>query len=124
MAILKIGWDLFAGSTQAGTDSGIPAVLTCETAQKGKHYVQVQRLSDNQYWDWVAAGWQAGAPTDAENGVFFGSVSQRNIHPSIRRLSMRLPKELLDGVTAAGLKIWVYPDGGSATTYIQMNYLP
>jgi len=124
MATLKVGYDVFAGTSQAGVDAGIPGVIQAETAVKGKHKLQVQRLSDSWYWNNTSGAFQAGNPAEADELDFEGSVSDREIHPAIRRLKMRLPKELLDDVTSAGLKVWVYPTGGSPTTYIEMNYLP
>lgn len=121
---LKLGWDLFAGASQAGTDSGVKGCLVAEVPVAGKYYVQVQRLSDDEYWDFVAEVWQAGAPTDSENSAFVGSVGYSGTGPAVRRLSMRLPAEMWAGVTSAGLKIWAYEDGGSATSYISMNFLP
>jgi len=121
---LKIGWDLFAGSSQAGTDSSVAGLLVAEVPQAGKYYIQVQRLSDDNYWDFVAEGWQAGAPTDAENLEFPGSVGYSGSGPAIRRLSARLPEEMWVDAASTGVKIWVYEDGGSATSYIEMNFLP
>lgn len=121
---LKIGWDLFAGSSQAGTDSSVAGLLVAEVPLAGKYYIQVQRKSDDYYWDFVAEVWQAGAPTDAENWVFPGSVGYSGTGPAIRRLSARLPEEMWVAAASTGVKIWVYEDGGSPTSYIEMNFLP
>lgn len=121
---LKIGWDLFAGSSQAGTDSSVAGLLVAEVPQAGKYYIKVQRLSDDEYWDFTAGAWQAGDTVDAENWEFPGSLGYSGTGPAIRRLSARLPEEMWAGVTSAGCKIWVYEDGGSATSYIEMNFLP
>lgn len=121
---LKIGWNLFAGASQAGTDSGVKGDLVAEVPLAGAYYIQVQRLSDDNYWDFAAEGWQAGAPTDSENLVFPGSVGYSGTGPAIRRLAAKLPDEMWAGVTTAGVKIWVYESGGSATSYIEMNFLP
>ena len=124
MANLKIGYNIFEGSSQAGTDSSVPGTLIAETSQKGKHKVRVQRLSDNQYWDWVAEAWQVAATVEAEDGDFVGSFtdSGRATYAAVRRLSMRLPQDVLDGLTAAGVKIWVYKTGDTPSEYIQMAF--
>jgi len=124
MANLKIGYDIFAGSSQAGTDSSVPGNLIAETSQKGKHKVKVQRLSDNQYWDWVAEAWQAGLTAEGEDGDFEGSYpdSGRGTYAAVRRLAMKLPQDILDGLTAAGVKIWVYKTGDAPSEYIQMAF--
>jgi hypothetical protein len=126
MSTLKVGYDVFAGASQAGTDSGVPGLLTAETAKKGKHKVRIQRLSDNWYWNNTSGAFQAGATAEADELDFEGSYSAsgRGIHPAIRRLKMRIPKEVVTGATAAGLKMYVYATGDSPTTYVEFNYLP
>ena len=81
----------------------------------GKHGIRVQRNSDNQYWNATTGAFQAGATAEADELYFRGSVSDRGIQPSKARLMEKLPKELLDGATAAGLTILVYPEGEQAT---------
>jgi hypothetical protein len=124
MATLKVGYNVFAGTSQAGTDAGIPGEIQAETAVAGKYKVRVQRLSDNNYWNNTSGAFQAGATAEADELDFRGSDSDRGITSAIRRLRMRLPQELLDDVTSAGLIVYVYETGGSPTTYVQVNYLP
>jgi len=112
---LKVGFDIFAGTSQAGTDAGVPGNLQAETVVAGKHGIRVQRNSDNQYWNATTGAFQAGATAEADELYFRGSVSDRGIQPSKARLMEKLPKELLDGATAAGLTILVYPEGEQAT---------
>lgn len=112
---LKVGFDIFCGTTQAGTDAGIPGDLLAETVVAGKHGIRVQRNSDNHYWNNTTGAFQAGATAEADELYFKGSVSHRNIQPAKARLKEKLPKELLAGATAAGLTILVYPEGEQGT---------
>ncbi len=126
---LKVGFDIFAGASQAGTDSGVPGLLQAETVVAGKHGIRVQRKSDSNYWNATSGAFQAGATAEADELYFLGSVSARGIQPSIARLKERLPKELIDAATSAGLTILVYPEGeqatGSPTTVtLDINFLP
>jgi hypothetical protein len=124
MATLKVGYNVFAGTSQAGTDASVPGEIQAETAVSGKYKVRVIRLSDDWYWNNTSGAFQAGATAEADELDFLGSDSDRGTTCSIRRLRMRLPKELLDGVTSAGLTVYVYETGGSPTTYVEVNYLP
>jgi len=112
---LKVGFDIFAGTSQAGTDAGIPGNLQAETVVAGKHGIRVQRNSDNQYWNNSSGAFQAGATAEALELYFRGSVSARGIQPAKMRLVEKLPKELLAAATAAGLTSLVYPEGEQAT---------
>lgn len=113
---LKVGFDICSGTSQAGTDAGIPGTLQAETVKKGLHKVTVQRLSDNEYWNATTGAFAAPNPAEADELDFRGSESDRGIHPAIRRLQMRLPKELLDGVDDDGLVIIVYAAGDDPAT--------
>ncbi len=124
MATLKVGYNVFAGTSQAGTDAGVPGEIQAETAVSGLHKVRVIRLSDDYYWNNTSEAFQAGATAEADELDFRGSESERGFTSAIRRLRMRLPQDLLDDVTSAGLKVFVYETGGSPTTYVEMNYLP
>lgn len=126
---LKVGFDIFAGASQAGVDSGVPGNLQAETVVQGKHGIRVQRNSDNNYWNNTSGAFQAGATAEADELYFRGSDSDRGIHPAHRRLMEKLPKELLDDATADGLTILVYPEGeqgtGAPTTAsIVTDFLP
>ncbi len=121
MADLRVGYDVFAGSSQAGQDSSVPGVLQAETSVKGLHKVQVQRLSDDEYFNATTLAFQAGVPAEADDLDFQGSESDRGIQPAIARLSMRLPKEVNANVDSSGMTITVYgtgltPAGGVAIT--------
>jgi len=123
MATLQVGYNIFKAPTQAGTDDGTPGVLQAETAVTGKHKVRVQRTSDSNYWNNSTPGWQAGAPAEADELDFVGSYSPsgRGIENSVRRLEMRLPQAVLDGITSDAAILTVYgtgltPAGGKAIT--------
>jgi len=126
---LKVGFDIFAGTSQAGIDAGIPGNLQAETVAAGKHGIRVQRKSDSYYWNNTSGAFQSGATAEADELYFKGSVSHRNIQPSKARLMEKLPKELLDDSTADGLTILVYPEGEQATgapttATLDINFLP
>ena len=106
MASLKVGFDLFAGSSQAGTDSSVPGVFQVETAKAEPYKVRIQELDSNEYYDAVTRAYQAGATTPAEELTVPGS----NVaNPSaIRRLSFRLPAEAVAGIGAAGATLTFY----------------
>lgn len=114
MASLRIGYNVFSGSSQAGTDAGIPGTVQAETSQKGKHAIGVQRLSDNRYYNATTKVFDVARPAEADEIEFRGSDSDRGIQPAIRRLEGRLPFECNDGITAAGFTVFVYPTGGQA----------
>lgn len=120
---LKIGYDLFAGASQAGTDSGVPGVIQVETAKALSYHCRIQRLSDNQYYNASTKAYQAGAPAQSLEITIPGSDE---VNPSaIRRLMLRIPKEAQDGIVAAtGFTATVYangdtPTGGIAMTIVQ-----
>lgn len=110
MTDLRIGYDLFAGSTQAGTDSSVMGNIQIETAKALKYKLQVQRLSDDNYWNNVSSpGWQAGVPSEADDLDFVGSDE---LNPqAIRRCMMKLPKEVLDGIDLDGYILTAYATG-------------
>lgn len=111
MANLRVGYDIFSGSSQAGTDASISGLVQAETATKGLHRMLITRTSDGQFYNATTKAFQAGATAEADDLAFEGSDSDRGIHPAIRRLKARLPKEALAGITAAGATITVYPEG-------------
>lgn len=114
MASLRVGYDLFAGSSQAGVDASIPGNVQVETNEAKAYVCQIQRLSDNQFYNHVTPGWQAGIPTEAQDLAIPGSSSVRGIMPAIRRLEFKIPTTVLAGITSAGCVINVYPTGGTA----------
>ena len=119
---LKVGYDLFAGASQAGTNSGVPGVLQAETEVALKHYCRIVRLSDNYYYNATTKAFQAGAPAQADEIEIPGSAE---LNPSaIKRLAFRIPKEAQAGITAAGFTATIYgdgltPAGGVGITIIQ-----
>lgn len=119
---LKVGYDLFAGASQAGTNSGVPGVIQVETAKALSYHCRIQRLSDNQYYNASTKAFQAGAPAQSLEITIPGSDE---VSPSaIRRLMLRIPKEAQDGITTAGAVYTVYADGdtpagGVAMTIVQ-----
>lgn len=113
---LKVGYNVFAATAQAGTDDGTPGILQAETVAQGKHKVRLQRLSDSFYWNHTTQAFQAGATAEVDEMTFLGSESERGIHPARRRLEMRLPKALLTAVGVAGAELAVYVSGAAPAT--------
>lgn len=122
---LRIGYDLFAGSSQAGTDSSVPGNIQIETNQAKKYKLRVQRLSDSNYWNNTTPGWQAGAPAEADELDFRGSDGV--VLSSIRRCAMKLSGTILDGIDADGVVVTAYATGDTPATEgasLQINYKP
>jgi len=117
---LKIGYDLFAASSQAGVNYGSAKPTTgkiqLETAKNLGYKLKVQRLSDNNYWNNSTPGWQAGAVAEADELDFSGSENDRMIQPTIRRCEMRLPVEVLDGIDGDGCVLTAYAKGDTPAT--------
>lgn len=112
MSALRVGYDVFSGSSQAGTDASIPGTVQAETAVKGLHRLGIERLSDNQFYNATTKAFVGSRPAEADELSIDGSDSDRGIHAAIRRLLVRIPREALDGITAAGCGLRVYPVGG------------
>jgi len=107
-----MGYDMFAGSSQAGIDISLSGKLQLETAKALTYRLKVQRLSDNYYWNNTTPGWQAGAVSEADELVFFGSqVLSGGVPPALRRLTMRLPQTVLAGIDADGCTLTAYAAG-------------
>lgn len=116
---LKVGYDLFAGASQAGTNSGVPGTIQVETAKALKYFCRIQRLSDNQYYNATTKAFQAGAPAQALEIEIPGSAE---LNPdAIRRLKFRIPKEAKDGITSAGATYTVYADGDTPAGGVGMT---
>lgn len=127
MSDLRVGYDVFSGSSQAGTDSSIPGTVQVETNKKSVYRLGVQRLSDSFYYNATTKLFQVGRPAEADELLIPGSDSDRGIHPAIRRLAARIPKEALDGITAAGVKVMAYALGDQATAdqkSVTLDYKP
>jgi hypothetical protein len=117
MATLRIGYDVFAGSSQAGTDASVPGNIQLETAKALKYKLKVQRLSDNYYWNNTTPAWQAGAVAEADELDFFGSFSNSGQSvPATRRLKMKLPAEVLADIDADGFVVVAYAAGDTPAT--------
>lgn len=114
MASMRLGYNVFSGSSQAGTDAGIPGTVQAETSQKGKHVIGVQRLSDNRYYNATTQAFDVARPAEVDELEIPGSDSDRGIQPAIRRLETRLPFECNDAIDADGFVVFVYPTGGQA----------
>jgi len=116
MASLRIGYNLFKGATQGGTDSSTPGVIQIETAKALKYKLRVQRLSDNKYWDTSTPGWETSAPAEADELDFVGSDSQSSNWGAIRRCAMRLSDTILAGIDGDGVIITAYASGDTIGT--------
>lgn len=116
MAVLRIGYNLFAGSTQAGVDSSVPGDFQVETAKALGYKMKVQRLSDNYYWNNSTPGWQAGAVAEADELDFVGSSTESGNMSAVRRLLMKLPKAVHDGIDADGCIVIAYALGDTPAT--------
>jgi len=109
---LKIGYDVFKGASQAGTNDGTPGVVQAEVDGTTAYYMRVQRLSDSYYWNNTAKAFQAAVPGQSDEILIQGSDGVSGTSGN-RRLSDRIPYEALVGIDSNGCKITVYPDGGN-----------
>lgn len=116
MSSLRIGYDLFAGASQAGIDDGTPGNIQVETAKALKYKVKVQRLSDDKYWDTSTPGWEASEPAEADELDFVGSWNSTGTLSATRRIAMKLPATLLAGVDSDGCVVTVYATGDTPAT--------
>jgi len=113
-AVLRIGYELLAGSSQAGTDGGVMGNIVVETTKAKKYYLTVQRLSDNHYWNNTTAAFGAGDPAEADEILIPGSDE---LHPNaIRILKCTLPAACRTGITAAGFKVIAYATGDTPSS--------
>jgi len=108
---LKVGYDVFKGAAQAGTNDGTPGVVQAEVDMDGAYYMRVQRLSDNFYWNNTTKAFQAGATAQTDEIMIQGSDQSSGSTSSQRRLSDRIPYEALIGIDSDGCIVTVYPDG-------------
>jgi hypothetical protein len=112
MASLKVGYDAFAGSSQAGTDSGVPGVIQVETAKAEKYFCRIQELDSNEYYNAATLAFQIADPGKAHHLVVTGSDAATIA--AIRRLVLRIPAEAQAGIGAAGATFTIYADSDSA----------
>ena len=127
MATLRIGYNLFSGSSQAGTDDGTPGVIQLETAKALGYKLKVQRLSDSFWWNATTPAWQAGAVAEADDLDFTGSINDSGSVGATRRLQMRIPNLVAAGITALGAKYTAYALGdtpASAGVDMTLEYKP
>jgi hypothetical protein len=109
---LKVGYDVFKGAAQAGTNDGTPGVVQAEVDTNAAYYMRIQRLSDNFYWNNTTLAFQAAVPSQSNEILIQGSDGVVGTSGN-RRLSDRIPYEALSGMNSSGCKITVYPDGGN-----------
>ena len=110
---LKVGYDVFKGAAQAGTNDGTPGVVQVETDSNLAHYMRIQRLSDSFYWNATTKAFQAGVPAESDELLIQGSDVTSGSSTSKRRLSDRIPYEALVGIDGDGCVLTVYPSGGN-----------
>jgi len=115
---MKVGYDIFAEPTQAGTDSGVNGVLCVETASALKHKVRVTRQQDGYYWNETNQAYESGATAEADELDFRGSFTESGSGSgnAIRRCQLRIPKLVADGATSTTVTFQVYLAGSAAAT--------
>lgn len=113
---LKVGYNLFSGASQAGTNDGTTGVIQAEVDSNVAYYMKIQRLSDSYYWNETSGAFQSGNPAEADEHQMRGSEATYGGSSYLRRLSDRLPKEAIDGIDSDGVTITVYPSGGTPAT--------
>jgi hypothetical protein len=114
MSILRIGYDLFAGTSQAGTDGGVGGNVQVETAKALPYYLTIQRLSDNYFWNNTSQAFQAGDPAEVDEYMIPGSDGLQI--GAIRRLLCKIPEAAAAGITAAGFKAIAYASGDTPSS--------
>lgn len=108
---LKVGYDVFKGASQAGTNDHTAGVVQAEVDTNSTYHMRIQRLSDNYYWNNTSGAFQAGATAQADEIQIQGSDQSSGSISAHRRLSDRLPVESLVGIDSDGCILTVYPDG-------------
>lgn len=116
MTYLRIGYALFKGASQAGvaiaaTNGATPGNVEIETNEAKAYKLQIQRLSDNQYWNSTTEAFQAGDPTTDDVTV----PGSDEVNPNAnRRLIYKPSLDMLALAGADGILFTVYPVGGTA----------
>lgn len=118
---LKVGYDVFKGASQAGTNDGTPGVVQAEVDTNVAYYMRIVRLSDSYYWNNTTLAFQSGAPAQADEIMMQGSDQTSGSTSAYRRLMDRIPYEAVIALTSTvtpGCSVTVYPDGavGSGVT--------
>lgn len=122
---LKVGYNVFAGAAQAGTNDGTPGVVQAEVDTNVTYHMRIQRLSDSEYWNDTTKAFQAGIPAQADEIMMQGSDQSSGSISAHRRLSDRIPYEALEGIDADGCTVTVYPNGDFASgVAITLAYKP
>jgi hypothetical protein len=111
MAVLRIGYDLFAGSSQAGTDGGVGGDILIETNAASTYKLRIIRTSDGHYFNNTTGAYGAGAPAEADEMTVPGSEGLQK--SAISRLRCKLPALARSLATSAGLTVVAYPSGGT-----------
>lgn len=115
MTALRIGYALFKGGSQAGVEdatlSFTPGNVEIETNEAKAYRLQIQRKSDDQYWNYTTGAWQAGDPTTNDTPVPGSNVVNPNAN---RRLIYKPSLDMLAAAGADGILFTVYPVGGTA----------
>jgi hypothetical protein len=125
MTVLRIGYELLAGSSQSGTDSGIMGNIVIETAKSTKHFLTIRRLSDNYYWNNTSAAFQSGDPAEADEYPIPGSDEIRP--KTVRILKCKIPGLCRAGITSAGFTVIAYATGdtpSSAGVTMTLTFAP
>lgn len=112
---LKVGYNVFAGAAQAGTNDGTPGVVQAEVDSNVSYHMRIQRLSDDYYWNNSTGAFQASATAQAVEIMIQGSDQSSGSISAHRRLSDRIPYEALVGIDSDGCTVTVYPDGALAS---------
>lgn len=124
MSVLRVGYDLFAGSSQAGTDGGVGGNFQVETAKALPHYVKIKRTADSYYWNNTSQAYQTSTVAQADEYLIPGSDG----HPqAIRRLLFKLPEAACTSIASTGVTLTVYAQGdtpSSAGCDIVLEFTP
>ena len=115
MSELRIGYALFKGGSQAGVEDATieftPGNVEIETNEAKAYRLQIQRLSDSQYWNYTSGAWQVGDPTTNDTPV----PGSDGLNPNAnRRLIYKPDLDMLAAAGADGILFTVYPVGGTA----------
>ncbi len=116
MSVLKVGYNVFAGASQAGTNSGTPGVVQAEVNQSKAYFMKITELPGGTYWNNTTKAFQGGAPAQADEIQIQGSCPYSGSPNTIRRLSDRIPYEALAGIGVGGCTLTIYADGDDPAT--------
>ena len=120
---LRIGYSLFKGASQAGVAGDLTSGnVEIEVTEAATYKLQVQRLSDSEYWNDTDQVWQAGDPTVKDITVP-GSLRQNGTAPAHQRLVVKPSLDMCLGIDADGVLFTVYPSDDVAANgaSVQVN---